>query len=174
MHLVIPILIVSAAISIISYSTGLGTGIGMLYQILALGLIGIMFFVGTIARAAAGTLSNILFLVVALSGGMFGRSVGGGIGTVVVAIACMQISKRALSGAKGFEFLRRIAFFITTKYGTSFRGARLTDADFSGSTIQNADFTDADIFAVRWGDSRKINCLVNEKITTEKKRAYKQ
>jgi hypothetical protein len=59
-----------------------------------------MFIVGTIARAAARTLSNILFMIVALSGGMFGKSVGGGIGTVAMAIACALMSKELLSGAK--------------------------------------------------------------------------
>ena len=129
-----------------------------------------MFIIGTIARTAAGSLSNILFLVVALAGGMFGKSLGGGIGAVIMAIACMQISKRALSGAKGFKMLRRIAAGITKKYGTSFRNTQLKGADFSGSRLQNADFTHSDLTNVNWGDSKKANCIIeNNGLTIVKK-----
>jgi uncharacterized protein YjbI with pentapeptide repeats len=104
---------------------------------------------------------------------MFGRTVGGGIGTVVLAISCAMISKRALAGAKGFDGLRRIAFYITSKFGTSFRGSRLANTNFSQSKIHNSDFTNADISAVNWGDSRKVNCLMNEQIITDKKASDK-
>ena len=161
-NLILPVILLAAAIGIISYVSGLGTGLGMLYQIIALLWVVIMFIVGTIARAAAGTLSNILFLVVALSGGMFGKSIGGGIGTVIMAIACMQISKRALSGAIGFESLRKVAYYITSKFGTSFRNSKLTNAQFSQSTLHNGDFTDADLSSVNWGDSKLVNCMANE------------
>ena len=56
-----------------------------------------MFIVGTLSRATAGTLAtNVLFIVVAMSGAMFGRSMGGGIGTVLIALACAAVSKQAL------------------------------------------------------------------------------
>jgi Pentapeptide repeats (8 copies) len=125
-----------------------------------------MLIVGTAARAAAGTLSStILFVIVALGGGMFGKSVGGGIGTVIMAISCALISKRALSGAKGFEGLRRIAFAITSTFGTSFRNAKLFKANFAGSKIRNSDFSDADISSVNWGDAKKMNCIIKENRT---------
>lgn len=47
-----------------------------------------MCIVGTIARATANSLSLIIFIVVGLAGGMYGRSVGGGVGTVIMAISC--------------------------------------------------------------------------------------
>jgi hypothetical protein len=161
-HLTLPVVIAAATLGIIAYVSGLGTGMGMLYLVCAVLLVAVMFIVGTIARTAAGALSNILFIVVALSGGMFGKSVGGGIGTVVMAISCAMISKKALSGAKGFDTLARVATLITRKFGTSFRNAKLTGANFSQSKIRNADFTHADISSVNWGDSKKINCLIDE------------
>jgi uncharacterized protein YjbI with pentapeptide repeats len=96
---------------------------------------------------------------------MFGKSLGGGIGTVIMAISCAVISKKALSGAKGFEGLRRIAHSITSKFGTSFRDTRLSHANFSGSKIRNSDFSNADISTVNWGDSKKINCVIQENRT---------
>lgn len=160
-NLIIPVVIAAAIVGITAYFSGLGTGKGMLYQVLALLLVVVMFIVGTIARAAAGSLSNILFIAVALTGGMFGKNVGGGIGTVIMAISCAMISKKALSGAKGFEGLQKIAFYITSKFGTSFRHCRMANADFSQSKkIKNADFSNADVSFVHWGSAKKINCII--------------
>jgi hypothetical protein len=168
-NLIIPASIVAIIVGLVAYFTGLGTGRGMAYIVLCNILLAVMIVIGTIARAVAGSLSNILFLIVALSGGMFGRSVGGDVGTVVMAIACMQISKRALGNTKGFEGLRNTAASITKRYGTSFRNAKLENAKFSHSKILNSDFSNTDFALVNWDDSRKINCLINEKIITEKK-----
>lgn len=162
-NLVIPACIIAILMGLTGYFTGLGTGRGMGLLVLSVLLVLLMFIVGTISRAAAGSLSsNILFIVVALGGGMFGKSLGGGIGTVIMAISCALISKKALSGAKGFESLRKIAFVITSRFGTSFRNARLTNASFSGTKIQNSDFTGADLSLVNWEDAKKINCLIIE------------
>ena len=163
-QLVIPAAIAALVIGFIATASGVGTGRGMLYLILSLVLVVVMFVVGTVARATAGSLSNILFWIVAMSGAFFGRSVGGGIGTVIMAISCAMISKKALKGAPGFESLRRIAGFVTRKFGTSFRNSRLADADFSQSSIHNSDFSDVDITVVHWGNSKKINCISNENI----------
>lgn len=163
-QLIIPTAVVALVIGFTAAVSGLGTGRGMLYLILALILVVVMFIVGTVARATAGSLSNILFLIVAMSGAFFGRSVGGGIGTVVMALGCALISKKALKGAPGFEVLRRMAGFVTRKFGTSFRNSRLADADFSRSNIHNSDFSDVDISVVHWGNSKKINCIANENL----------
>jgi len=168
-HLILPAITLALLTGVIAYFSGLGTGKGMLYLVLSFFLLIVMFVVGTIARAAAGTLSNIIFIIVALAGGMFGKSVGGGIGTVLMAVSCAYISKKALSGAKGYEFLRRIACTITSRFGTSFRNSVMTDAKFSDSKIQNADFTNAEISQVSWGNSRKTNCLIDQNIITDKK-----
>ena len=167
--LILPVGLVALVIGLVSYLTGAGTGMGMLYLVLVCFLVAVMFIVGTVARAAAGTLSStFIFVIVALGGGMFGKSLGGGIGTVVMAVSCALISKKALSGAKGFEGLRKIASFITEKWGTSFRNSKLVDASFIQSKLQNVDFTNADLSSVNWGDSKKINCLTSENKFTVK------
>jgi hypothetical protein len=174
-NMVVPIVVLAVLIAIVAKISGLGTGRGMLYLVLALILVAAMFIVGTIARATAGTLSSaILFIVVALGGGMFGKSLGGGIGTVIMAISCAIISKKALTDARGFEGLRRIAAFITRTFGTSFRSTELSNANFSQSKIHNADFTDVDLSAVNWGDSKKINCISGDSIISDKKKTKKE
>ncbi|OQP38637.1 hypothetical protein A4H97_18105 [Niastella yeongjuensis] len=161
-QLVIPTTIAALIVGFIAISSGLGTGKGMLYLILALILVAVMFVVGTVARATAGSLSGILFWIVALSGAFFGKSIGGGIGTTLMAIGCAMISKKALKGAPGFESLRRVAGYITRKFGTSFRNSHLADANFSRSNLHNSDFSDVDTTVVHWGNSKKINCISNE------------
>jgi len=168
-NLIIPFALVAAVVGVIYTVFRLGTGFGILYQLFALLFVVIMFVVGTIARATANTLSVILFIIVAMSGGMFGKSIGGGVGSVILALACAQVSKRALSDAKGFELLRKIAFYVTKRIGTSFRNTKLAEANFSQSKLHNADFTNADLTFVRWGDSKKINCLINEQIKEKEK-----
>ena len=165
-YLIIPVVALAVVIGVIAYVSGLGTGRGMLYLILALVLVVVMFFVGIVARTAAGSLSNILFFIVAISGGIFSKSLGGGIGTAIMAISCALISKRVLSGAKGFEGLRKVAFFITRKFGTSFRNSKLAEANFSQSKIRNADFTNADLSYVNWSNTKKFNCITEVKTMT--------
>ena len=169
--LVFPTCLLAVVIGAIAYLSGLGSGMGMLYLVCCLFLVVLMFIIGTVARAAAGTLStDIMFLIVALGGGMFGKTLGGGLGTVIMAISCAVISKKALAGAKGFEFLQKIASYITMRYGTSFRESNLAEADFSESKIKNADFTFADVSMVNWRDSQKTNCLMGEELITERKK----
>lgn len=158
-QLLIPTCIVALIIGFTAYVSGYGSGMGMVYLVLSNLLVAVMFIIGTVARATAGTLSNVLFIVVALAGGLFAKSVGGGVGTAIMAVSCALVSKRALSGAKGFESLRKVALYITKKFGTSFRHSNLAGANFSHSKIRNADFTDADVSSVSWGDSKKYNCI---------------
>ena len=161
MNLIMPFIVAAILVGLTAYFSGLGTGKGMLFLILALLLVLVMFIVGTVARATAGSLSNILFIIVALSGGMYGKSVGGGIGTVIMAVGCALISKKALSGAKGYKGLRAIALYITSKFGTSFRSCKMANANFSQSKeIKNADFSNADISFVLWGNAKKVNCII--------------
>jgi uncharacterized protein YjbI with pentapeptide repeats len=49
----------------------------------------------------------------------------------------------------------------------------LEGANFSHAKILNADFSNTDFAMVNWGDSRRINCLINGKIVTEKKKKKK-
>jgi hypothetical protein len=160
-NLIIPVVIIAALIGISNYVLGTGTRYAMLYLVLSLVLTAVMFIVGVAARAAAGTLSStILFLIVAMGGAWFGKNLGGGAGTVLMALSCALISKRGLSGAKGFGALRKVASYITRKFGTSFRHAKLSDTDFSHSKkVINCDFSHTDLSAANWGKSKRINCI---------------
>lgn len=163
-HLIVPVVLPAAVLGLFYYVTRMGTGLGMLKLVIALFFAVFMFVVGTIARATADTLSIILFIIVALSGGMFGKTIGGGVSSVIMALACAQVSKRAIGDAKGFETLRKIAFYVTKKLGTSFRNTCLAQANFSQSKIHNADFSGADLSSVNWSDVKTVNSVTGEKI----------
>lgn len=143
--------------------SGLGTGMGSIYASIALVLFVVMIAVGTISRAVAGTLSSsIIFFVVAIGGSIFGKSVGGGIGTVILAISCAAISKRILAGKGNFPVMKKIAMTTGTYFGTSFKNADLTDANFSSSNINNTDFTGAKLSGVKWENSTRKFSLIEE------------
>ena len=153
-------LVLTILIGLFGYLSGLGTGVGALKALLALTLMWLMFLVGTISRATAGTLaSNIIFIAVAMAGAMFGRTVGGGLGTVVLALACAVISKRALSESNKSSVIRKIAIGIGAKFGTSFKGADLTNANFSDSVIKNTDFSNAKLAGVNWSNTKRLFTL---------------
>ncbi|MFL5809372.1 MAG: pentapeptide repeat-containing protein [Flavisolibacter sp.] len=162
--MIIPVSVIVMLLGIVSLIVGVGNGKGAIYIVLSFVLVVVMFIVGTIARVAAGAVSGIIFLVVAVAGSVFGRSVGGEIGTIVMAISCAVISKKALKNTEGFELLRNIASFITRRFGTSFRNSKLETADFSGSKITNADFSNADISRVNWGNSSRINSITSTNV----------
>jgi hypothetical protein len=150
-------------IGLIFFLSGAGTGMGSIYGSLALILFVLMVFAGTIARATAGTLSsNIIFLIVAVGGSIFSKSLGGGLGTVVLAIACAIISKRILSGSADFSMVRNIALKVGTFFGTSFKNADLTGANFSESIIKNTNFKGAKLSGVNWGNAKKVFSLEDE------------
>lgn len=159
-QVLITIFALTILIGLFLYLSGLGTGVGALKGLLALLLMWLMFLVGTISRATAGTLaSNIIFLAVAMAGAMFGRTMGGGYGTVVLALACAVISKRALSDKNKSSLLRKIAIGIGGKFGTSFKGADLTNANFSDTIIKNTDFSNAKLAGVNWNNTKRLFTL---------------
>jgi hypothetical protein len=159
-QLVIPVIIIATVMGLIGYFSGMGTGMGMFYLGLSVILVTIMLVVGTVARTAAGALSNIVFMVVAIAGSVFSNTLGGGIGTMILAVSCALISKKAMKGSEHHSVLARISEFVTRKFGTSFRSSKLAGGNFSKAVIRNADFTNADISSVNWGDTKKNNCLV--------------
>ena len=66
--------------------------------------------------------------------------------------------KRALKN-KSDPLLRKIALTISTKLGTSFKYANLTNADFSDTVIRNTNFSNAKLNGVNWNNSKKLFTL---------------
>jgi hypothetical protein len=65
--MVLPVIVVAGLTGLFSAFYGDGTAMGALYITLCILLVVVMFIIGSIARAAAGSLSSVLFVVVAVS-----------------------------------------------------------------------------------------------------------
>jgi uncharacterized protein YjbI with pentapeptide repeats len=68
----------------------------------------------------------------------------------------LYIGWRAIAGDKKYALVRRIAIILCTYGGTSFRGANLTDADFSYATLKNTDFREANLTRTCWFQAQHI------------------
>ncbi|MBW4657452.1 MAG: pentapeptide repeat-containing protein [Drouetiella hepatica Uher 2000/2452] len=60
------------------------------------------------------------------------------------------IGWRTLKGDRKHTVTWLIANFLSTKWGTNFRGANLTNADFSRAVLQSTDFSKANVTNTRW------------------------
>jgi len=60
------------------------------------------------------------------------------------------IGWRTLKGDRKHTITWMIANFLSTKWGTSFRGADLTNANFSRAVLKSTDFGQANITNTRW------------------------
>ncbi len=57
---------------------------------------------------------------------------------------------QALQGNPKHRLMRRLARSLVIRWGTSFRGADLTEANFSHSDLKNVDFDEANLARVCW------------------------
>ncbi|KAF3890097.1 MULTISPECIES: pentapeptide repeat-containing protein [Nostocales] len=75
----------------------------------------------------------------ALSGTLIASTFGIAAGAMIVRYIVRQI----LAEDKTFGWMRKIAIAVLVRWGTSFKGADLTHADFAHATLKNTDFTNA-------------------------------
>ncbi|MDJ0747015.1 MAG: pentapeptide repeat-containing protein [Xenococcaceae cyanobacterium MO_167.B27] len=141
--LVSKIVFSSLLLGVLAIVTGVGNGVGAIGVIFCLVFLTIVTIGATVARACGGTMSNILFFLVAISGVLAGRTFSGGLGATAIAISSVLISKRALSGDIRDRFILRLSLAISAYFGTSFRKSNLTNANFTNARLINADFRQA-------------------------------
>jgi hypothetical protein len=90
----------------------------------------------------------VLGIVAALTGALAG--------TVAVARLSDYIRWRFLAGDAKHEFVWRVAIALAAIGGTKFRGADLTDADFTEATLENTDFRRATLTGICWFQSKQL------------------
>ena len=80
--------------------------------------------------------------------------------TGIVAIALIglstYISLQAMADDKKYKLIRSISISLCASFGTSFRGANLTDADFSQATLPHTDFRKANLKRTSWFQTSKL------------------
>ena len=80
-----------------------------------------------------------------------------GIVSVVLVIVSAFIGCSAVSEDKKQNFVRKIAISLTTKYGTNFCNADLTDADFTQAKLKSANFTKAKVKRTNWFEIKQVH-----------------
>ena len=153
----------SLVIGVLVIVTGVSNGFGVIGVILYLVLLTIVAVSGTIARTCAGTMSNILFFLVAISGMVVGRSFGAGLEAMAITISSVLISRRALSGDRRDAFVLRTTLVISSYFGTSFRQANLTNANFTNARLINTNFRQATLTRICWDRVQNLHLVVRDR-----------
>ena len=102
---------------------------------------------------------------VAVAGAFAGAVAVAGAGAVAgaFAVAVVQtmlsiyIAYRAMKGDEKYALVRNIAIAFAASYGTSFRDANLTDADFTNATLKSTDFRGSNITRTCWKNTIKLD-----------------
>lgn len=149
------------------------TGLIIDTQFTALGLAGTLASIGNMAVTVAvaksmawsGTIAvtGLIGVIGVVLGAMLGvRSevlaylISGIVGLGAILIGA-YIGYQALSGNKKYSLIRLLAISIVSQGGTSFRGADLTDADFSQASLKSVDFRKAILTRTCWFQSQKLD-----------------
>jgi uncharacterized protein YjbI with pentapeptide repeats len=75
---------------------------------------------------------------------------------VIVTFLSIYLAWRAIAGDRKQVLIRDMAFAFVAKYATSFRGADLTDADFTQAKLKNTDFAKANLLRTCWYQVQKL------------------
>jgi len=80
-------------------------------------------------------------------------------GAVAFAFALLGVylGWRALFGDERDAWIRAAVIAFAAMGGTSFRGADLTDADFTAARLKSTDFRSAILIRTRWRDAKKLD-----------------
>ncbi|MDJ0713888.1 MAG: pentapeptide repeat-containing protein [Prochloraceae cyanobacterium] len=75
----------------------------------------------------------------------------------IMTLLCGYVAWEALKGNEKYALIRNIAIAFAAIGGTSFRGADLTDADFTKATLKSTDLRKAILTRTCWRDTEKLD-----------------
>lgn len=108
---------------------------------------------GVLARITGGEFGAWSLIVVAATGGWAAGRTSGGVAAVVVMGILVVLARRALKADQRDQFLRGLSTTIVARFGTRFRGADLSGANFCGVAVDHADLTDATTTGTVWDEA---------------------
>ncbi|KST68672.1 pentapeptide repeat-containing protein [Mastigocoleus testarum] len=123
-------------------------------------------FAVTMTVAIAGCVSGII-AVAASTVGVLAGGVAAAVGISVVLLAS-YVGCSALAGDKKQKLIRNIIVNIAAKYGTTFQGANLTDADFTQTKLKNTNLNKANLTRTCWFQVKKLRLAAFENTYLEK------
>jgi uncharacterized protein YjbI with pentapeptide repeats len=169
--LIVAVIIAVVAAGIGSGSDGFATG-ALVGVIVGVGIIA-TFGCGVLAVSVAGAVAMNIAEKIAIAGVGVVALLGAGVVAVtemvnnVTVVATIltgtgiilgaYIAIQALAGDKNFTFIQQIAVAFAAIGGTSFRGADLTDANFTQATLKSTDFRGAILTRTRWYQAKKLD-----------------
>lgn len=122
---------------------------------IALACAGVCIGAGAGAGAVVGAVVGVGMITVAGAGVEAGTSVG------AVAVIVMSLSFyllwRALKGDEKFALVRTIGVVVGAIGGTSFRGANLTEVNFTQATLKNSSFLNATLTRTCWRNAKRLD-----------------
>ncbi|MDJ0694710.1 pentapeptide repeat-containing protein [Mastigocoleus sp. MO_188.B34] len=116
--------------------------------------------------AIAGCISGMI-AVAASTVGVLAGAVAAAVGISVVVLAS-YVGCSALAGDEKQKLIRNIIVNIAAKYGTTFQGANLTDADFTQTKLKNTNLTKANLTRTCWFQVKKLRLAAFENTYLEK------
>lgn len=163
--------------AIIAYQYDYSVGADALIQIFVVAVIVASILLGALVQAIFLSITKknralILFAIPAVAGAIPGaiegvKGIPQGFVSVslimafIVSIGLLGLSAyigiRAMAGDKKYDLVRAIANAICAAMGTNFRGANLTDADFTEAKLQNTDFRKAILKRTCWFQATNLD-----------------
>jgi uncharacterized protein YjbI with pentapeptide repeats len=118
---------------------------------------------GTVAVASSFAVAGAGAVTVALAVAVASSFAVTGAGAVAIAIAGMlfssYISWRAMKGDEKHAMIRNTAVAFAATNGTSFRGADLTNANFTQAKLKNTDFRNANLTGTAWHQTKMLDSV---------------
>lgn len=93
---------------------------------------------------------------------LVGYSIAMLIGLALILLG-LYVGRQAISGNPKYHLIRSLSIALSVRKGTRFRGADLTDVDFSEAVLCNADFREAKLVRTNWFQARYLHqaCIQN-------------
>ncbi|MEH1805995.1 pentapeptide repeat-containing protein [Nostoc sp.] len=110
-------------------------------------------FAGAFAFAVAGAVAFAVAGTFAVAGAF---AIAGAF-AVVGTLFSIYISWQAIKGDQKHSLVRNIAIAFAATGGTSFRGANLTNADFTQATLKSTDFRNTILICSRWHQAKMLD-----------------
>jgi len=112
-------------------------------------------FAGTVAFAFAVAVAVAVAGAGAVAVAVAGA--GAGAGAVVLTLVSAYIGWRALKGDARDDWVQSVAVAFAAVGGTSFRGADLTDANFTQAQLKSTDLRRATLMRTNWHQAKKLD-----------------
>lgn len=142
---------------LIAVITGTGTGVAAIVALAFVVVAAAAVALCVVVRAVAGIAGNLMFALVAISGGLASGAVGGRFTGAAVAIGAMVMARRSAT-LESNPVMARVLAAIACRGGTRFRHANLAGANLEHAHLVACDFRGANLSDARFAGATMKMC----------------